>query len=162
MNKDINKALKIAVICGIAGAVFVPVCYEVYANISRNIACFLLLAAACAVGVRLCVNKLSSALLAFVTMFVMEAGLGIVGFMIIHPAIKSYLSDHSKYFYLGLADSARYFVNAALIQLVIPAILIAKAAFLTAFKKLKENSEAAGKYIDNAFDDNLNKHGKDL
>lgn len=153
MNKDLNSALEKAVIFGLLGAAGIPLAYEVFANISESIAWIALVFGAAFAGVKLSGSGVKNALLGFAVMFAMTAGLGIVGFMIIHPTVKSYLESHSKYFYVSLSESVRFCVRAAGVQLVVPVVILARKGLSTAVKKLKSNGEAAKSYIDNAFDD---------
>lgn len=157
MNKDLNSALEKAVIFGLLGAAGIPLAYEVFANISESIAWIAIVLGAAFAGVKLSGSGVKNALLGFAVMLAMTAGLGIIGFMIIHPTVKSYLESHSKYFCVSLGESVRFFVRAAALQLVVPIVILAKKGFSAAVKKLKSNGEAAGSYIDSAFDDDVKK-----
>lgn len=155
MNENTTVAVKKALAFGFAGALGIPLCYEIFCNLSGIISYALLVLAAVFAGVKFSRIKLKDALFGFVLMFVLMTGFGIIAFMIIHPAAVKFLEERSRYFYASAADSARFFVKAAAIQLVVPAVCIAKSSLEIFLKKLKENSDATKNYIDNAFDDDM-------
>lgn len=153
MNENMTKSVKLALVFGFAGAVGIPLAYECYANVSRFIAMFLLAAGAVFVGIKLSEFSFKDAFVAFVFMFVLMCGFTIVGFMIIHPAVVKFLEERSEYYPLSAVEGVKFFVKTAGIQLLAVGVCVVKACGKYMIKKFRENSEATGKYIENAFDD---------
>lgn len=153
MNENMTKSIRLALVFGFVGAVGIPLAYEVYANVSRFIALALLVVGAVYVGLKLSEFSFKDAFVAFVFMFVLMTGFAIVGFMIIHPAVVKYLEDRSDYFSLSTADSVKFFVKTAGIQLLAIGVCVLKSCGKMMINKFRENSEATRKYIENAFDD---------
>lgn len=153
MNENMNKTVRLALIFGFAGAVGIPLAYELYGNLSRTIAVFLLLCGAVFAGIKFSQFKFKEAFIGLVFMFVLMTGFSIVAFMIIHPWMVDFLEDRSRYFYMSTVDSVKFFVKAAAVQLAAVGVCVLKGCWKYFIKKLKENSEATRAYIDNAFDD---------
>lgn len=153
MNNDVKKTVRLALIFGFVGAVGIPLAYELYANVSRFIALALLVAGAVYVGIKLSEFSFKDSFIAFVFMFVLMTGFSIVCFMIIHPMVVDFLEKKSDYYPLATDESVKFFIKTAGIQLLAIAVCVLKGCIKYMIKKLRENSEATGKYILNAFDD---------
>lgn len=153
MNENMNRSVRLALIFGFVGAVGIPLAYECYANVSRFIALVLLAMAAVYVGVKLSAFSFKDAFVAFVFMFVLMSGFTIVGFMIIHPAVEKALRESSEYYALSIAESVKFFVKTAGIQFLAVGVCVLKSCGKYMVVKFIENSEATGKYIENAFDE---------
>lgn len=153
MDRELQKAVRLGVIFGLIGAAGIPLCYEIYANLGRSFGWFFLLGGAVAAGIKLSSFNPKNAALGFAVMLPVELGFGLAAFMVIHPAVVSFLESHSKYFYLAPAQTFKFILGAAAMQLAAPGVALVRAGAEKAVKKLKENGEAAGRYIENAFDD---------
>ncbi|MBE6836499.1 MAG: hypothetical protein E7509_00655 [Ruminococcus sp.] len=153
MNENMTKSIRLALVFGFVGAVGIPLAYECYANVSRLIALAFLVTGAVYVGFKLSKFSFKDAFVAFVFMFVLLAGFTIVGFMIIHPVVVKFLENSSRYYALNVADSVKFFVKTAGIQFLAVGVCVLKSCGKYMIEKFRENSEATGKYIENAFDD---------
>ena len=61
MNENLSKSLRLSMIFGFAGALGIPLCYEIYANLSQGIALFFLITASVLAGIRLSQVRLRDA-----------------------------------------------------------------------------------------------------
>lgn len=157
MNRDLVKAIRLSMVFGFVGAVAIPFAFEVYANLGAVFGWALVLALVVVASIKFSTLELKSSLIGFITMMVFMLGLGIISYMIIHPAVKSYLTNNSKYFYVEPAKTFLFFVRASLMMIVIPLVSITKCGISYALKKIRTNSEATKNYIDNAFKDDVKK-----
>lgn len=152
-DKRSQYCIKLGLLIGLIGAAAVPVCYEVYANVSRSAGLLFIAIGAIAAAVKLIREKVSGAVMCFAVAAPIEAGFGIAAFMVIHKAVRGFLEENSRYFSLSVMDSVKFFAMAAAIQLIIPVLPMLAAGLRAALRKFKANGELAGKYIENAFDD---------
>ena len=150
---DIKKAMKLSLIFGAVSAVLVPLMFECYANISRSGALMILAAWAAFVGIKLSGLKLRSAMLAASAVLAYTLGLGIVVFVVVHPAAVRMLEKNSKYFYLSLRDVVIFLISAALVMLLVYVICGVIMAARYAASRIKSNGERVKSYIDDAFKD---------
>lgn len=150
---DIQKSMKYSLIYGLVGAVLLPLIYECYANISRNVAMVLIGAWAVYAGIKFSRLKAKAALLGITAALAYSGILGLICYVIIHPAAVSFLEKHSSYFYLTLKEQASFVIYAALVMLLMYVVCLAKYGIFRAINLIRGNGEKAAGYIDNAFSD---------
>lgn len=155
MNKDLVKAIRLSMVFGFIGAIVIPFAFEVFANLGAIFGWILVLTFTIIASVKFSSLKLRNSAIGFITMLVFMFGLGIIGYMVIHPAIKSLLINSSEYFYTAPKDTFLFFLKAVLMQLIIPIVCFTKRGIIFALKKIRANGEATRKYIDNAFEDEI-------
>ena len=140
--------MKYSLIFGLGGAVLLPLLYEVYANMSRGFALFLLATQisapalsfrASAVGIAACIAY--------------SGILGFICYVVIHPAAVSFIGSHSVYFQLSLEEQMWFVLYAALILLGMFVVCIAKYGICAAVRHIRGNGEKAAAYIEDAFKD---------
>ena len=148
-----KRSMKYSLIFGICGSIVIPIVYELYANVSKDIALVLFAAYIIFAGVKFSALHAKEAMLGMVTTAAYSIGLGIPAFLLIHPAVKSMLEKRSVYFQLELTQQITFVVRMLLIFLLMFAVWCARAGFSKAIGKLRSNSEKTGDYINNAFDD---------
>lgn len=153
MNDKLNNSIKLGLWFGIISSVVLPLGYEIYGNLSRNIAIFLLCAYGVYVGIRFCKVPFREAFIGLAEMFALGFGLTLVTFMLIHPASVKFLNSHSKYFSMSTTESFKYFIKAGVVLLLPVIICGIKGIFQIVVKKIRRNGEMTKNYIDNAFDD---------
>lgn len=153
MNEKLNNSIKLGLLFGIISSAVVPLGYEIYGNLSRGIAIFLLCAYGIYVGIRFCRVPFREAFIGLVEMFVICLGLTMVTFMLIHPVSVKFLNSHSKYFSMSTTESFKFFLKAGLVLLLPIGICGIKALFGAVLRKIKHNGELTKSYIDNAFDE---------
>lgn len=149
---ELKKPMKYSIILGVAGSALIPVLYEVYANISKGFAVFLLFVWAGVCFYKLAGFPTKECMLAITCLIAYSGILGIVMYVIIHPAVQSFLEKNSKYYYLTLKEELLFFALAIGVMLLLYIMYFGKVFILKSIARLRENSSAAGKYIDNAFD----------
>lgn len=152
--KDIQKSMKYSLIFGIAGAVAVPVLYEIYANISTAAGLFLVACYAVAAGIIISSLDMRSALLGITVCLAYNGILGMIAYVIIHPAMVSFLNSHSTYFQLSLEAQAKFLLYTALILFGMYLICFMRKGFEKAHSLFKSNREKTRSYIEDAFSDN--------
>ena len=101
---DSERSMKYFILFSIGAAVLLPVGTEVYANLSRGIAAVIVLALAVTAGIRFGLLPPKKALLGCSAFLLSSIVLSMVGFAAIHPAVKSWLTENSKYFEMTLLD----------------------------------------------------------
>lgn len=144
--------MKYSIILGVIGSVLVPLLYEVYANIGRGFAILLLFVWAAVCFVRLMHFEFKESLLAITCTIAYTAILGIVMYVVIHPAVQGFLEKNSKYYYLTLKEEAAFFAFAIGVMLLLYLLCIMKLIIQMSIARLEEISEKSGEYIENAFD----------
>ena len=150
---NLQQSMKYSLVLGLAGAVILPVSFEIYANIWQALGYVLIGIWSVVSGLKFSSLKFREA---FVGMFCTIAYGGIFGFLLyllIHPVIKNALEKKSVYFQLSLSQEAGFVLYAFVIMLCMFVVWTAKTAILSAFRKMAKNREKTGEYIENAFDD---------
>ena len=145
--------MKLSLCFGLIGAVLMPLIYECYANISRGLALFLLAGWTVFVAVKLSALSHKAAMLAGTAKLAYTAGLGLICYIVIHPAIVSALEKSSKYFYLTLKEQLVFVLYALFILLGMFPICFTRWGITYAAKRIRSNNDMIGKYIDSAFSD---------
>jgi hypothetical protein len=149
--KDIDRAMKYFILFAIGSAVVLPVLGEVYANVSNGIAVALAAAWAVWAGVKFSSLTPRSAMLGITAYVFSSVVLSLVGYVIIHPAIKSWIENHSVYFSLSLEQLVKFWGTAFGLLLAAYVIYVVRLGFSKAFEKLRNNSRETASAIDNAF-----------
>lgn len=158
---DLQKSMKYSLIFGLSGAVVIPLLYEIYANISKGAGIILLVCFVIWAGIKLSSMSLKPALIGITACIAYSGILGMVAYVIIHPATVRFLNAHSKYFQLGLKEQAIFLGKSIGILLCMYFVCFARKGIEKAFRQFKTNREKTAVYISNAFadddDDNVNK-----
>lgn len=150
---DLRRSMKLAISLGLAGAVLLPVFYEIYANISTSIGLFLVLCWALVSGVKFSGMSFKEAVLGMTCTIAYSGILGFVSYLAIHPAVQSMLVKRSVYFQLGLEAQLTYVIYCFFISLIMYLVWLLRFSARKTIEKFKSNSQKAGEYIDNAFSD---------
>ena len=152
-----KRSMKYSLIFGICGCAVIPVLYEVYANVSKDVALVLFALYVVAAGVKFSPLPAKDAMLGITCTIAYSSVLSIPMFLIVHPWVRDMLQKRSKYFALSFSEQIRFVVMFALIFLLMYLVWAARAGIKMAFEKFRSNSEKAKVYIDNAFDDSEEK-----
>lgn len=149
---ELKKPMKYSIILGLAGSVMIPLFYEAYANISKTFAMVLLFIWAAVCSWKLIRFPVKEGLLAISCMLAYTGVLGIVMYVIIHPAVRGFLEKNSKYYYLTIKEEVSFFGTAIGLMCLVYVAFFAKILLIKTVEKVNDNREKAGQYIDNAFD----------
>jgi hypothetical protein len=149
--KDLDRAMKYFVAFALGSAVLLPLLGEVYANISKTAAMVLVAAWAIWAGVKFSSLPLKSAMLGITSYVFSSAVLSIVGYVIIHPAVRTWIENHSEYFTLSLTELANYWGAALAMLLLAYIVYFVRLGLSKAAAKLRRNSRETASAIDNAF-----------
>jgi hypothetical protein len=149
--KDIDRAMKYFILFALGSAVVLPIMSELYANVSNGIALALTAAWAVWAGVKFSPLPPKSAMLGITSYVFSSVVLSLIGYVIIHPAIKSWIEAHSVYFSLSLSEFARFWGAAFGLLLSAYVIYFVRLGISKALEKLKRNSRETASAIDNAF-----------
>ena len=152
MNNN-EKAMKYFIIFALGAAVVLPLGFEVYANISRLFGMLLVFCLAAAAGVKLSSLPVRPAMLGITAYVFSGAVLSLIGYVIIHPAVRRWLESNSKYFDLPLVEAVGYWGKAFGLLAFSYAIYFARLGIKAAMGKIEKNSTEAASAIDNAFED---------
>ncbi len=152
MNNN-EKSMKYFVIFALGAAVMLPAGYEVYANISRGFAMIMVAALAIAAGVKFSPLPAKSAVLGISAYVFSGAVLSMIGYVIIHPAVRSWLEANSKYFDLPLVEMAGYWAKAFGLLACSYVVYFGWLGLRAAMGRIEKNNSAAASAIDNAFED---------
>lgn len=149
--KDIEKTMKLSICFSLASAAVLPVLYEFYANIMQGIALALLTVWNVFVGLKFAKLELRSAMLSSAVHLFAAIALGPVFFVIIHPAIQSWLEKISTYIALSTGEFFRYWGEALLLLFLPFVISLIKSAVQKTFRDISEDSSEIANAINNAF-----------
>ncbi len=150
---DLHKSMKYSLIFGFGGAVLLPLLYEVYANMSRGFALFLLVCWVVFAGIKFSLLKFRDAMLGIAACIAYSGILGFICYVVIHPAAVRFIGSNSVYFQLSLEEQMWFVLYAALILLCMFVVCIAKYGIFAAVRHIRSNSEKAASYIEDAFKD---------
>lgn len=153
---DLRRSMKQAIILGLSGAVLIPVLYEIYANVSVGMGLILLTAWMIFAGIRFSGMSFKEAFIGITCTLAYSGILGFVCSLAIHPAVMDMLVKRSVYFRLGLQGTIVFIVYALVISLLMYVIWIIRFFIRKTIEKFRSNSEKAGEYIENAFNDGEN------
>ena len=151
--KDIQKSMKLSLIFGLLGAVGIPIIYEIYANISIAAGLFLAVCYTLAAGVIFSGLAMKSALLGITVCLAYNGILGMIAYVVIHPAMVGFLNSHSEYFQLSLKEQLMFLIYVAVILLCMYLVCFVRKGFGRAYNLFKSNREKTGAYIEDAFSD---------
>lgn len=150
---DLRRSMKQAIILGLSGAVLIPVLYEIYANVSMGMGLILLTVWMIFAGIKFSGMTFKEALIGITCTLAYSGILGFVCSLAIHPAVMDMLVKRSVYFRLGLQGTIVFIVYALVISLLMYVIWIIRFFIRKTAEKFRSNSEKAGEYIENAFND---------
>ena len=153
---DLRRSMKLAIGFGLTGAVLMPVLYEIYANISAGIALVLVLIWVLFAGVKFSSLTFKEAVIGITCTIAYSGILGFVCYFLIHPAVMKLLVKNSVYFQLGIRSQLLFFAYCFVIFLGMYLVWPIRFCGRKTLEKFRSNSEKAGEYIDNAFDDEDN------
>ena len=150
---DLRRSMKLAIVLGMTGAVLLPVLYEVYANISSGIGLLLVLAWVTFAGIKFSGLSFKEAVIGITCTIAYSGVLGFVCYFAVHPAVMNMLEKRSKYFSLGFQAQMLYVFYCSVMFVGMYLLWLVRFCLRKVIGKFKSNSERAGEYIDNAFDD---------
>lgn len=151
--ENLKKSMKYSIVFGLIGALLVPVFYEIYANISGAVSIVLMLIWVIFVGVKFSSFSFKEAFVGITCDIAYSGILGFICYLIIHPLTQKLLSKGSVYFQLSLKQTAVFVGYTFVIFLCMYIVWLIRLGLNAAFNQFKKNSDKAGEYIDNAFDD---------
>lgn len=154
---SMKRSMKYSLIFGICGSAVIPVIYEIYANISKDLALLFFAAYMLTAGVKFSSLPAKEAMLGITCTVAYSAVLSVPMYLVIHPRVKALLEKRSKYFQLAFGEQLSFIIRILLIFLLMYLVWIARAGLKKAFEKFRSNGEKAKDYIDNAFDDTKDK-----
>lgn len=153
---DLRRSMKLAIGFGLTGAVLMPVLYEIYANISAGIALVLVLIWVLFAGVKFSSLTFKEAVIGITCTIAYSGILGFVCYFLIHPAVMKLLVKNSVYFQLGIRSQLLFVAYCFFIFLGMYLVWLIRFCGRKTLEKFRSNSEKAGEYIENAFDDEDN------
>ena len=151
--ENLKTSMKYSLAFGLAGAVLIPVFYEIYANISKGTGLFLIACWSFLAGIKFSHLSFKEAFTGITCTIAYSGILGAVCYIIIHPAVQKMLNEDSVYFQLDLKSQMFFVLYSVIISLLMYVVWVAKFGIVSAFKRFRSNREKTGDYIDNAFDD---------
>ncbi|MGN0595472.1 MAG: hypothetical protein ACI4I6_09950 [Hominimerdicola sp.] len=151
--ENLKTSMKYSLIFGLLGAVLIPVFYEVYANISRSVGLFFIACWAIFAGVKFSSLSAKEAFVGITCTIAYSGILGMICYIIIHPAVQKMLTENSVYFQLDLKSQMFFLLYAVLISILMYLIWLVRLGLTKAFHRLRNNRKMAGDYIANAFND---------
>jgi hypothetical protein len=150
---DLRRSMKLAIGFGLTGAILLPIFYEIYANISTSVGLFFVLCLVIFAGVKFSVLTFKEALIGITCTIAYSGILGFVCALAIHPAIKNMLITRSVYFQLQPKQMLIFVTTCFFLYTGMYLLWVLRFALQKVIAKFKSNSELAGSYIENAFDD---------
>ena len=99
-----KRSMKCSLIFGICGCAVIPVLYEVYANVSKDVALVLFALYVVAAGVKFSPLPAKDAMLGITCTIAYSGVLSIPMFLIVHPWVRDMLQKRSKYFALSFSE----------------------------------------------------------
>ncbi|MBR1723402.1 MAG: hypothetical protein IJ723_00035 [Ruminococcus sp.] len=153
MNENNERSMKYFMIFALGAAAILPVCGEIYANVSRGFAYALVIAWTLAAGVKFSSLPFRSGMLGITSYVFSSMVLSMIGYVIIHPAVRRWIEDHSDYFELPLIDWVKYWAAAFGLLFAAYLVYFIRLGIRKAAGKLRDNGERAASAIDSAFDD---------
>ncbi|MCR5142489.1 MAG: hypothetical protein K6C68_08175 [Ruminococcus sp.] len=148
-----ERSMKYFMIFTLGAAVLLPFCGEIYANLSRGFAYAVVIGWTLAAGVKFSALPFRSAMLGITSYVFSSLVLSIIGYVIIHPAVRSWIESHSDYFELAILDWVKYWAAAFCLLFAAYLVYFARLGLNKALGRMKQNGEQAASAIDSAFDD---------
>ena len=153
MNES-ERTMKYFIIFSVGAAILLPLSAEIYANLSRAAATVIVLGLAIGAGVRFGLLPPKKALLGCTAFLLSSIVLCMVGFAAIHPPIKNWLTENSKYFEMSLIDWAFCWTKTfAEIGTVFP-VCFTVLGIRKLCGKLESSPDSGSPMIDDAFSEN--------
>jgi hypothetical protein len=149
--KEIDRSMKYFIAFALGSAVVLPLMYETYLNLSKTIAIVLVAVWAAAAGVKFSTLPTKTALLGITAYIFSSAVTSILGFVVIHPAVKNWIENHSEYFSPTLKEVAMYWGQAFGLLFFSYVIMMLIKGFRFAEDKIRSGRKEVGTAIDNAF-----------
>ena len=150
---DNERAMKYFIIFALGSAVILPCCGEVFANISHGAAFTAVAIWTVAAGIKFSSLPVKSAMLGITAFFFSSVILSLIGYVIIHPAVKNWLTANSVYFDLSLTELVSYWGRAVSMLIIPYLVFFARLGVKRSMGKLEDNGKKAASAVDNAFDD---------
>ncbi len=149
--------MKLSLLLGLSGAAVLPVLYECYINLSQGIALFLIACWSVFCGVKFSPLSSKGAATGISACLAYSGIMGMIGFVVIHPAAVKFLEKHSTYFYPdgydGFKKQTYFILSAAFIMAMMYAVCFGIKGIGRAIKHIRGNIERSADYIDGAFSD---------
>lgn len=145
--------MKYFIIFALGSAVLLPVCGEVYANIAPAFGIAIIAVWTITAGLKFSSLPPKPAMLGITAYVFSSVVLSLVGYVLIHPAIKGWLEENSKYFALTLPEWAAYWGKAFGLTAASYIVYFARLGIKKATGKISDNNKQAANAIDNAFGD---------
>ncbi|MBQ8966217.1 MAG: hypothetical protein IJ063_06570 [Ruminococcus sp.] len=149
--------MKLALCFGLTGAVLLPLLYEVFANISSTVGLVLVAGWVLFAAVKFSGLSFKEAIIGITCCIAYSGVLGFVCYLAIHPLVVNTLVKHSVYFQLSYRAQLVFVGLCFLIFMGMYLVWLVRFACRKTIEKFRSNSEKAGEYIDNAFDDTEDK-----
>ncbi len=150
---DLRRSMKLAIGFGLAGAVQLPLFYEIYANVSTSVGMFFVICWVIFVSVKFSSLTFKEALIGITCNIAYSGVFGFICALAIHPVVMKMLINRSVYFQLDIKAKLNYIGVCFLLFLGMYLIWAGRFAMRKAIEKFRSNSEKAGEYIENAFND---------
>lgn len=151
---DMQQAIKKSLIFGFSGAVILPICYEIYANIMPQLAIILMLGFSVWASIAFLKNKFRFAVLGITAYIAFASIFGVLVYIFINPLVENILKEaKSEYFYLSFAEQIKFCGKALEIMAIAYIFGIVKSIVVRLKKKFEENGKLAENAIENAFND---------
>ncbi|SDA15900.1 hypothetical protein SAMN02910447_01020 [Ruminococcus sp. YE71] len=150
---DSEKSMKYFIIFALGAAVVLPVGGEVFANISHGFGIGMVAVWAVLAGVKFSSLPFRNAMLGVSAYVFSAVVLSLIGYVVIHPAVKSWLEANSTYFELSLVELAGYWAKAFALLACSYLIYFGRLGFRAAVGKFEKNSSETSAAIENAFED---------
>lgn len=156
MDSNNEKAMKYFILFTIGSALLLPFGYEIYANLSRTFAWIILSVWVIAAGVKFSRLPLKNAMLGITSFVFSSVVMSVIGYLAIHPAVRSWIERHSEYFELTLAESLGYWYAAFLSLFAVYIVFFAALGVKKAVIALISEPDSVTDAVDNAFADSEN------
>ena len=150
---DLRRSMKLSIGFGLTGAILLPIFYEIYANISTSVGLFFVLCLVIFAGVKFSALTFKEALIGITCTIAYSGVFGFVCALAIHPAIMKMLINRSVYFQLSPKQMLLFVTTCFFLYTGMYLLWVLRFALQKVIAKFKSNSELAGSYIENAFDD---------
>lgn len=153
---DNEKSMKYFICFALGAAVLLPFCGEIYTNVAKTPALAAVAAWTIFSGIKFSSLPMKKAMLGISAYVFSSAVLSVVGYTIIHPAVKEWIEKRSQYFGTfdesGLLDWGIYW-TAAFILLAAAYVVCLIRKGIDRLRGKSENAANISSVIDNAFED---------
>ena len=153
---DLRRSMKLAIGFGLTGAVLMPILYEIYANVAGGLALIMVLGWVLFAGVKFSALTFKEAVIGITCTIAYSGILGFVCYFFIHPAVMDMLLKRSVYFQLDIKAQMLFVAYCFVIFMGMYLVWLIRFCGRKTAEKFRSNSEKAGEYIENAFNDKEN------